>query len=136
VPNPLDVNFENELKLVGFSIEPRRLARSDMVNLTLYWRPLRKLDADYTFFAQVVDSDTTRWASQDLQLPTTNWTAGDLEVLQLQLQLNKETPSELYPVIVGVYTRTEEGGFDRLQTMTSEGRLTDDFLTLTHILIE
>jgi hypothetical protein len=136
VSNPLNINFENELNLVGFNIEPRKLGRSDMADLTLFWRPLRKLETDYTFFAQVVDSDTTRWASQDLQQPTRSWTAGDLEVLELQLQLSEETPAGLYPVIVGVYTRTEEGAFDRLQTVTSEGRLTDDFLALTHIRIE
>jgi hypothetical protein len=136
VTNPLNINFENELNLVGFNIEPRKLGRSDMADLTLFWRPLRKLETDYTFFAQVVDSDTTRWASQDLQQPTRSWTAGDLEVLELQLQMSEETPAGLYPIIVGVYTRTEEGAFDRLQTVTSEGRLTDDFLALTHIRIE
>ncbi|MEW5988584.1 MAG: glycosyltransferase family 39 protein, partial [Chloroflexota bacterium] len=65
-PNPLAVNFEGELELVGYELKSRRLSPGDTLALVLYWRALRPLSTDYTFFAQVVDKDTTRWASHDL----------------------------------------------------------------------
>jgi 4-amino-4-deoxy-L-arabinose transferase-like glycosyltransferase len=134
-PNPVAVNFENELELVGYQVDPRRAESGDSLELVLYWRPLRPLSADYTFFAQVVDEDTTRYASHDLapQPATTGWTAGEVQPITMTLTLAAGTPPGVYPVIVGIYTRTADGGFDRLQIMTAEGRLTDDFLVLTQV---
>jgi hypothetical protein len=38
---------------------------------------------------------------------------------------------------LGVYTRTEDGGFQRLQLVTGDGRITqDDVLTLTKIRVD
>jgi hypothetical protein len=137
-PNPVAVNFENELELVGYRLDPRRGEAGDTLELVLYWRPLRALTADYTFFAQVVDEDTTRYASHDLmaQPGTSRWTVGEAQVVTMTLTLGGETPPGVYPVIVGVYMRTAEGGFDRLQTVTAEGRLTDDFLVLTQVRVD
>jgi hypothetical protein len=49
----------------------------------------------------------------------------------MTLTLSEETPYGVYPVIVGAYTRTTDGGFERLQ-LVRDGRITmDDALTLT-----
>ncbi len=136
MPNPIQINFENELQLVGFEIEPRRLTAGNMVGLRLYWRPLKDLDRDYTFFAQVIDEDTTRWASHDLAQPTSTWTSNEVTDIDLSLELDAGTPAGVYPVIVGVYIRPAGGGFDRLQMVTTEGRLTDDFLPLAKVRVD
>ncbi len=130
VPNPTLVNFENELELVGFALSPRQVAAGDTVDLTLYWRAKRPLTTDYTIFAQVVDEDTTRWASQDLSQPTSSWAERDLQMVQMSLPLSSDTPAKVYPVIIGLYT-VEEGQFNRLQIIAADGRPTDDFLRLT-----
>ena len=136
IPNPIKVNFENELELVGFNIGPRRLEVSEEAQLTLYWRPLQNLNKDYTFFAQIVDENTTRWASHDLEKPTSRWSPKDIFEVNLSLSLVDDSPPGVYPLIVGVYSRSANGGFDRLQMVTEEGRLTDDFLPLVDIRIE
>ncbi|WP_420644260.1 ArnT family glycosyltransferase [Candidatus Leptofilum sp.] len=130
LPNPTQVNFENELELVGFELNPRQVAPGETVDLTLYWRAKRPLTTDYTIFAQVVDEDTTRWASQDLGQPTASWTDGDLQTVQMTLALNPDTPGKVYPVIIGLYT-VQGGQFNRLQLIAADGRPTDDFLRLT-----
>ncbi|MCB8982599.1 MAG: hypothetical protein H6659_02110 [Ardenticatenaceae bacterium] len=135
-PNPTSVNFGNELELVGFALTPRRAQPGETVDLTLYWRALRPLDQDYTFFAQVVDEDTTRWAAQDLgpagqPNPTSQWAAGEVQSVSLPLALAADTPADVYPIILGLYT-LDEGQFNRLQLVTANGRITqDDTLTLT-----
>ena len=130
VPNPTGVNFENELELVGFELNPRQVAAGEMVDLRLYWRAKRPLTTDYTIFAQVVDEATTRWASQDLGQPTAGWAEGDLQTVQLSLLLDPATPAKVYPLIIGLYT-VDDGQFNRLQIIAADGRPTDDFLELT-----
>lgn len=136
-PNATAVNFMNELELVGYELAPRRANGGEIVNLRLYVQALRPLTTDYTFFAQVVDDDTTRWASLDLGQPTSAWAPGDVQVVNMPLDISSNAPANVYPLILGVYTRTEDGGFQRLQLVTSDGRITqDDVLTLTKIRVD
>jgi hypothetical protein len=108
------------------------------VELVTYWQTGERLPADYTFFAQIVDEDTTRWASLDAAPPepTTTWEPGRVYRLGLPLSLNPDTPPDVYPLILGLYTRADDGGFDRLQILAEDGRLTDDFLNLTQIRVD
>jgi hypothetical protein len=135
-PNPLSVNFEDKLELVGFDMSERRLVPGEAAQLNLYWRPMGDLDVDYTLFAQIVGEDTTRWASQDLPLLTSEWSLGDVQKVSLAMDVSPEAPAGVYPLIIGLYTRSGDGAFIRLQTVTAEGRLTDDFLPLTHVRID
>ena len=136
VPNPVNINFEDQVALIGYDVTPRRSVPGETVELTLYFRPLQPFDQDYTVFAQVVDEDTTRWASADQPQPTTQWREGGITAVQLDLHLSETTPAAVYPIIVGLYIQTAEGDFDRLQLMTAEGRLTDDFLMLTRVRVD
>jgi len=137
-PNPVSLFFEHGLELVGFSAEPRRVTAGDGLELVTYWRPTRPLPADYIFFAQIVDADTTRYAAADVTppQPASDWPAGEVVELRFPLVVDPATPPDAYPLIVGLYTRTADGGFDRLQQVTSDGRLTDDFLTLTLVRVD
>ncbi len=137
-PNPTSVNFEDELELAGFAVAPRSVAAGETVELSLYWRPLKPLAEDYAFFAQIVDEDTTRWASSDAMPPvgTSEWPVNGLQEMQLSLTLAPEPPAGVYPLIIGLYTRDSDGAFSRLQMQTADGRLTDDFLELTRIRVE
>lgn len=137
-PNPVSQFFEHGLELVGFSVEPRRVTAGDTVELVTHWRPSRPLPADYTFFAQIVDADTTRYAADDLTppQPTSGWPAGETVELRFTLAVDPTTPLDAYPLIVGLYTRTADGGFERLQQVTPDGRLTDDFLVLTLVKVD
>ena len=137
-PNPTSINFEGKFELAGYAVDPRSAAPGGSIALTLYWQPLQPLEEDYTFFAQVVDEDTTRWASID-HLPaegTSTWSTNEVQIVPLSLLLAPDTPDDVYPLIVGIYTRDDDGGFKRLQILTADGRLTDDFLELTQVRVE
>jgi len=136
-PNAIEVNFGERLELVGFTVTPRRARPGETVQLTLYWRALRALATDYTLFAQVLDAeDTTRWAASDVPGNTAAWLEGEVQTVQMPLTLREDAPAGVYPLIVGAYTRTEDGGFSRLQ-IVRDGRITmDDVLTLTRVRIE
>lgn len=137
-PNPVSLFFEHGLELVGYSVEPRRVSAGDEVALATYWRPARPLPADYTFFAQIIGPDTTRYAAADVTpaQPTGDWLPGEVVEVHFSLPVDPATPPDVYPLIVGLYTRTADGGFDRLQQVTADGRLIDDFLTLTLVRVD
>ncbi|NHZ71800.1 MAG: hypothetical protein GWP17_01790 [Aquificales bacterium] len=140
-PNPISVNFGDELELVGYEIYPRRAQPGGVIELKTYWRGKRPLSHDYTFFTQVVDLETTtRYGSQDIQppdSPTSAWEPGQDYVIEMQITLDETIPPDVYPIILGAYTYSEETGFKRLQLVTENGRITqDDFLNLTPIRID
>jgi hypothetical protein len=136
IPNPLSIHFEKGIELVGFELSPRQVQAGKTADLTLYWQLNEPLDTDYTFFAQVVDEDTTRWASLDLPVPTSQWPVGEPQPVPLPLTLQEGTPPDVYPIIIGLYTLSETGEFQRLQRMTADGRPTDDFLELTLLRVD
>lgn len=137
-PNPTAIFFEHGLELVGFAVEPRRAPAGEALTVRTIWRPGEVLPADFTLFAQIVGGDTTRHAAADVAppVPTSNWQPGEVYEVSLPLTLDPATPPDTYPLIIGLYTRTPDGGFDRLQLVTPDGRLTDDFLTLTRVRVD
>jgi hypothetical protein len=137
-PNPVSIFFEYGLELVGFAVEPRRVAAGETIDLVTYWRPSEPLPADYTFFAQIVDEDTTRHAAADVtpSTPTSGWPIGEVVEVRFSLPTDPAAPPDAYPLIVGLYTRTAGGDFDRLQQVAADGRLTDDFLVLTLVRVD
>lgn len=133
----ISVNFGRELRLVDFQIAPRRVASGEEIVLTASWEALRQLDRDYTLFAQVLnDRDTTRWAAVDIAVETSSWEPGAVQEVQMPMTVNAETPAGVYTVIVGAYTRGEDGSFDRLQIVRDRRITMDDVIQLTRIRIE
>ena len=135
-PNPVTVNFNNQFVLKGFELDDRRTTAGETINLTLYWELSEGTEIDYTFFAQILAQDTTRWAALDLGQPTSSWQVGDLQAVTLPLTLRDDAPAGVYPVRLGLYQFTEENGFQNLQRVTADGRLTDDFLDLTQVRVD
>jgi hypothetical protein len=131
-PNALSINFHNAFELIGYTPSLRQIQPGGVIDLTLYVRPLRPLTTDYTFFAQILADDATRWAAVDLSLPTSEWAEDEIQTITLPLTLADETPSGVYPLILGMYTRPNDGGFQRLQLVAEDGRITqEDYLRLT-----
>ena len=121
---------------MGYELNPRQTNAGETAELIMYWRLHESLAEDYTFFAQVVDQETTRWASQDLPVPTSQWDVGEIIPVPMQLSLREDTPADVYPIIIGMYILTGEGQFERLQRITEDGRPTDDFLELTQLRVD
>ncbi|MCP4361933.1 MAG: glycosyltransferase family 39 protein [Chloroflexi bacterium] len=135
-PNPISISFEEGFELVGYELNPRRVGVGGTIEATLYWRLNQAIETDYTFFAQVVGEDTTRWAAQDLPVPTSQWKPGTVQPVPIMLTLRDDVPADVYPLIVGLYTISETSEFERLQRITADGRPTDDFLELTLIKVD
>jgi len=139
LPNPTNINFGDELALVGYSIAPRRADAGETMELVLYLEAKRPLSTNYTIFAQLVGDENKRWGSNDFAPPegTVSWAVGDVQEIHMPIPIAADTPAGVYPIHLGVYTQTEDGRFQRLQLVSPDGRITqDDHLLLTKIRVD
>ena len=108
IPNPLALNLQDEVMLVGYRLANSSAAPGAAFDLTLYWRPLRDLDQDYTVFTQVIGQDHSIWAQIDNwpqggASPTSTWEAGQLIEDRYQLVVKDDAPPGVYQLQVGMY---------------------------------
>jgi hypothetical protein len=103
---PLVANLDDQVLLVGYDLER---AKGEAVQVTLYWQALRKLDANYTVFAQLLGSDGDLKSQvdsipQDGGYPTIWWLPGEViaDTHTLELPANLPSGSNLR-LIAGLY---------------------------------
>jgi 4-amino-4-deoxy-L-arabinose transferase-like glycosyltransferase len=139
VPNPITINFADQIQLVGYSLSDISPSAGNEVTLTLYWRALRPLTTDYTVFAQIIDRKTTTiYGASDAQpalgaRPTTIWEMGEIIEDAHTFTLNADTPPNIYDIYVGLYTRNDDGAFNRLRVITPDGGEAFDYTELTRV---
>lgn len=134
LPNPQSINFQNQIELVGYTLEPRIVVAGDSLQLTLYWRGQRPLDKNYSIFAHVRGGGETIWGQYDSwpldgAAPTVTWTPGEIITDVRTLTIAPETPPNVYDIEIGLYDENVE----RLQVITPEGNWVDNFVRLTKI---
>jgi hypothetical protein len=138
-PNPLDVSFEDELRLVGWDIDRRLTAPGETLHLVLYWECLREMDEDYTVFAQIIDDRGQKWAQWDAwpaDVATSTWRAGDTFEDPYDLTLDGATPAGGKTLIMGLYRRDANGELERLRIINEEGRMVlRTYVVLDHIAV-
>lgn len=124
VPNPLHENFNNEVTLVGYHIEPRVLTAGSTLTLTLYWQATPQRRQDYFVFAQVLDAQWHVWGSKDGPGPA--WGHGEIVRDVRRITIIPQTPPGSYPIQVGVFSAPT----GRLSLLAPDGRPLDDHVTL------
>jgi 4-amino-4-deoxy-L-arabinose transferase-like glycosyltransferase len=130
VPNPLQINLENRIVLIGYSLDRRAASPNESIFLTLYWRALAKMPADYTVFTHVLQPPEIIWAQQDKQLqpPSSSWPAGQVVSDTYELKIKPDAPPGVYAVEVGVYDPRRD--FERLRVITEDGRIVENYVLL------
>ncbi|HIQ04184.1 MAG TPA: DUF2142 domain-containing protein [Anaerolineae bacterium] len=122
VPNPLEINFEGKLALVGFDLDRRMLRPGESLRLRLYWEAQQPLEVDYVAFAHLLLPPDAVWAGQDrpLQLDgagSSAWPVGRVVRNRYDLRLPPNAPPGDYIVEVGIY---EPESFTRLKVGQSD----------------
>ncbi len=141
VPNPIQVNFDNQVELVGYSLSDLSPTVGDSIDLTLYWRGLHKLDKDYKVFANIIDRPTlTKYAASDgmpvnWQAPTTTWETGTIIKDVHTLKVDPNAPPGIYDTEIGLYSQNDDGTIQRLRIITADGGMADDSMNLTRVRI-
>jgi 4-amino-4-deoxy-L-arabinose transferase-like glycosyltransferase len=139
VPNPIRVNFDNQIELVGYELSDLSPAASDTIELTLYWRATKPITQDYKIFANILDSQSlTKYAASDgmpvnWNAPTSTWTPGKIITDMHTLNVDPNTPPGIYETEIGWYLQAEDGSFPRLRIVTPDGGMADNFLNLSRV---
>jgi len=137
VPNPISVNFGDQMALVGYDLDRRVAQPSETITLTLYWRGLRRMETNYTISAQLVNVRQEKAAQHDGwpldgAAPTTAWEPGDVITDVKALTIHPEASPEAYNVRVVVYV-FEEGEIMHLPVIPEGGRMLSNHILLTKV---
>ena len=137
VPNPVSINFDDQMALVGYDLDRRAVRPGETVALTLYWRGLRRMDVNYTVSVQFVNSDWVKAAQQDTwpasgAAPTSTWQPGVLIEDAYDLTIS-DVPPGVYDVRLTVYRFDEEGNIVPLPTIPEGGRMQATHVVLTQM---
>jgi 4-amino-4-deoxy-L-arabinose transferase-like glycosyltransferase len=130
VPNPMQVNLENQIELIGYALDRRVASPNESIFLTLYWRAKAKMPADYTVFTHVLQRPEIIWAQQDKQLqpPSSSWPVGQVISDTYELKIKPDAPPGVYEVEVGAYDPRQD--FERLRVITEDGRIVENYVLL------
>ncbi|UCG23084.1 MAG: glycosyltransferase family 39 protein [Chloroflexota bacterium] len=105
LPGDIQATFGEEISLIDYAL---RQADGDMMEVTLRWLTLERMDEFYKFFVHILDPVTGEVVSQvdtaprDWGYPTTWWEAGEIVTDSVQLSLADLSPGE-YEVTIGLY---------------------------------
>ncbi len=121
IAHPVDVNFGDRLRLLGYSQTGEHQA-------TLFWQALQPLDEDYRVSLELRDTVGQSWGRWDGRptaylYPTDRWRAGQIVFGHYDLAPIPGAPPGDYGLEVGVYTEADPVGLDVLdQAGAPEGK--------------
>jgi 4-amino-4-deoxy-L-arabinose transferase-like glycosyltransferase len=121
VPNPQNINFGNRIELIGYDISTLSAEAGETIELTLYWRALQSMNADYVVFANIIDRQTlTKYADSNAMpvewtRPTSTWEIGEIIEDRHRLTISDDAESGVYQIELGLYLQEE--GFPRLSVI-------------------
>jgi hypothetical protein len=138
IPNPMHVNFIDQIALVGYDLDPRKVEAGKDISLALYWQALAKMQEDYVVFVHLLLGTDQIWARVDSQpldgaVPTSTWQAGWIIEDRYELTTGQDTPPGAYEIEVGLYL--PQAG-KRLYILGSDGRLVGDRVLLSKVRVE
>lgn len=103
----LQVDFADQLRLVGMDNLPKSISLPGEFTTVLYWRALQDVDTNYAVFLHLDAPNGETYATADERhpenIPTRNWPPGLYLRNPLQLALPANLPPIRYDLNVGVY---------------------------------
>jgi len=103
-----NVLFGNRIQLLGFDLKPGRVHPGEGLELTLFWRALAPVEADYTVFTHLTDDEERIWGQQDNPprcntYPTSRWQPGEIIADPFYIRVDENASPGDYTLMVGLY---------------------------------
>ena len=113
IPNPLTINFNNEVQLLGYELPTRRIQPGERLPLALYWQALSYVGEDYQIFDNLLDSEQRRWGGYDRRAQdgysTLLWEPGEFITDRFGVPIDPAAPDGIYTLDLGWYQKSEGG---------------------------
>ncbi len=105
---PVEANFGNQVKLLGYSLPTRRVEPGGGLPLTLYWQSLAPVLGDYVVFDVLLDEQQQVYGGYD-RLPreyysTILWAEGEVVEDGFGVPVRPDAPPGVYHLHVGLYS--------------------------------
>jgi len=118
----LQVNFSDQVALLGYDLPNLEVALDREIPLTLYWKAIQPVPVDYSVFVHLVRPPEHLWGQDDhlnpADFPMTRWPTDKYVRDRHRLPVLPGTPPGEYEIEVGFY-RQDSG--ERLLIFGSEG---------------
>lgn len=113
VAQSLNIDFGDQLRLLGYTLTPQTAPAGEIVRVDLYWRALQPLDANYQTTLGIVDEAGEIWSPKTLDRPrdyqdypaTTAWPTDAYAVDSFELPIIPGTPPGRYSIYAEVFAR-------------------------------
>lgn len=138
IPSPLEARFGSAIELLGFDVDGEAWRAGQALNVTLYWRAVKRMTTRYTVFVHL-RAETGQIAAQSDAIPvrgarpTTGWLPKEVLTDPHMLMPAADLPPGAYALEVGLYDpRTGE----RLTVLDAAGQPLGDHVTLRSLTLD
>ncbi|MDM8531122.1 hypothetical protein QUF63_08105 [Anaerolineales bacterium HSG25] len=105
---PVEANFANQVKLLGYSLPSRRVQAGGGLPITLYWQSLAPVLGDYHVFDKLLDENFEVFGGYD-RLPreyysTILWANEEVVEDGFGIPVQPDAPDGIYQLHVGLYS--------------------------------
>lgn len=135
-PTHYPINFQNEVRLVGYDLERTTWQADENLTLRLYWLAQETPSQDYRVFVHLAPTDDSGLVAQRDGMPllgygaTTRWEPGELIVDEHSLHISADVAPGSYYLLMGLY---QPDPLQNLSILQSPGVLPGDRAILTQI---
>jgi hypothetical protein len=109
ISHRLEVDYEGEIRLLGYDIQERVIRPGEFLHITLYWQSLKVMERDYTVYLKLFGPHNEVIGQTDTypglgSYPTTFWQEGDIvkDTYGLGIERPVEPPLAAF-IGVGLY---------------------------------
>jgi hypothetical protein len=129
-PTAVNANFDNQVRLAGFSAPVNQLGPGKANDVTLQWLALGQPATDYKVFVHLIDATGKLWAQHDGEpgfyfTPTTRWQPGEVVTDHHILAWQGDPPPGRYQLRAGLY---DPATGSRLPVTLADGATADQVL--------
>jgi hypothetical protein len=121
--HPLNVSLGQDIRLLGYDLEPAEVQPGETIELTLYWEAQEEPTGDYTVFTHLLGPFGELRGQMDSQpqggmYPTYFWDEGERIQDQYALTVAPDAPPGDYEIALGMYTLAT---LERLPILDQQG---------------
>jgi len=114
---PLDVVFEDKIRLLGYDVSADELTVGDELVVRIAWQPAQPLQRDYSFFVHLVDpANGVPLGQGDKTHAAARYQVGEVLMDEYRMPLLPTAAAGRYTLLAGVYITFPEGGWQRLSS--------------------
>ncbi|MBC7264527.1 MAG: DUF2723 domain-containing protein [Chloroflexi bacterium] len=114
----VDATLGGVIQILGFRLDHPAVLPGGRLTIHIYWRPLTKLNRDYSFFVHLVDQNGIPFGQGDVTHLAARYTVGEIIADEYTISTLTTTMPGVYRLIAGSYITLPEGGWQRLTTNT------------------